>query len=102
RALEVIAGIKDSVKYREVASERELVKVSIVGAGMVSNPGVAAKMFKTISDLGININMVSTSEIKVSAVIKQDKLNEVVVALHTAYGLDTSEQVFVGGPAERR
>jgi len=102
KALEVIDGIKSLVSYREVASESGLVKVSIVGAGMVSNPGVAAKMFTTISDLGININMVSTSEIKVSAVIKQDKLNEAVIALHTAYGLDTTEQAFVGGPAERR
>lgn len=102
KALDVIAGIKSNVKYREVVSESGLVKVSIVGAGMVSNPGVAAKMFTTISDLGININMVSTSEIKISAVIKQEKLNEVIIALHTAYGLDTTEQAFVGGPAERR
>ena len=102
RALDVIGHLRKEVNYREVVSECGLVKVSIVGAGMVSNPGVAAKMFTTISDLGININMVSTSEIKVSAVIKQDKLNDVVIALHTAYGLDAAEQAFVGGPAERR
>jgi aspartate kinase len=102
RALDVIGHLRKEVNYREVISECGLVKVSIVGAGMVSNPGVAAKMFTTISDLGININMVSTSEIKVSAVIKQDKLNDVVIALHTAYGLDAAEQAFVGGPAERR
>lgn len=102
RAISVIEGIRDVVPYRETLSEGNLVKVSIVGAGMVSNPGVAAKMFETISSLGVSIRMVSTSEIKVSCVISAEKLNEVVIALHTAYGLDASEQVFVGGPAERR
>lgn len=102
KALAVIEGMKEVVPYREAVSEGDLVKVSIVGAGMVSNPGVAAKMFSTISSLGVSINMVSTSEIKVSCVIATDKLNEVVVALHTAYGLDANEQAFVGGPAERR
>lgn len=102
KALDVIANLKDDVTFREVTSNSGLVKVSIVGAGMVSNPGVAAKMFTTISDLGVNIDMVSTSEIRLSAIITQDKLNDVVVALHTAYGLDSTEQAFVGGPAERR
>lgn len=102
KALAVIEGMRETVPYREAVSEGNLVKVSIVGAGMVSNPGVAAQMFSTISSLGISINMVSTSEIKVSCVIAADKLNEVIVALHTAYGLDATEQVFVGGPSERR
>lgn len=102
KALDVIANLKEDVTYREVTSESGLVKISIVGAGMVSNPGVAAKMFTTISNLGVNIDMVSTSEIRISTIITQDKLNDVVVALHTAYGLDTTEQAFVGGPAERR
>ncbi|MNH43755.1 Aspartokinase [compost metagenome] len=77
-------------------------KVSIVGAGMVSNPGVAAKMFAAISSLGVSIKMVSTSEIKCSCVISAEHLNDVVRALHTAYGLDAAEQVFVGGPQDRR
>lgn len=102
KAISVIEGIKNIVPYRETISEDNLVKVSIVGAGMVSNPGVAAKMFSTISSLGVSINMVSTSEIKCSCVISSEKLNEVVIALHTAYGLDATEQAFVGGPSERR
>ncbi|MCS7461654.1 aspartate kinase [Paenibacillus doosanensis] len=102
RALEVIQGIRDEVGFREVSSQENLVKVSIVGAGMVSTPGVAAKMFEAISDLGLSINMVSTSEIKTSCVIDNSRLNEVIQALHTAYGLDTDSQAFVGGPAERR
>ncbi|MED4601979.1 aspartate kinase [Paenibacillus validus] len=102
KALQTIEGIRSTVGFREVTSENNLVKVSIVGAGMVSTPGVAAKMFETISDLGISILMVSTSEIKTSCVIENGRLNEVVQALHTAYGLDTDTTVFVGGPSERR
>lgn len=102
RAMEVIASIQSEIGFREAVSEVNLVKVSIVGAGMVSNPGVAATMFETISELGVSINMVSTSEIKMSCVIDADRLNDVVRALHTAYGLDTDVQAFVGGPAERR
>ncbi|CAG7642332.1 aspartate kinase [Paenibacillus allorhizosphaerae] len=102
KAQSVIESIRGTVGFREVTSESNLVKVSIVGAGMVSTPGVAAKMFEVISDLGISILMVSTSEIKTSCVIENGRLNEVIQALHTAYGLDTDSTVFVGGPSERR
>ncbi|MCG7406291.1 aspartate kinase [Paenibacillus sp. ACRRX] len=102
RAIHVLDQLKSELPYREVTSETDLVKISIVGAGMVSHPGVAAKMFEVISGLGISIKMVSTSEIKVSCVIANQQLHDVVKALHTAYGLDTVEQVFVGGPQDRR
>ena len=102
RAMDVISGMRSAVPYDEATYEENLVKVSIVGAGMVSNPGVVARMFQTISDLGISIKMVSTSEIKVSCVIEAEPLQDVVRALHTAYGLDTAESAFVGGPQERR
>jgi len=102
KAIDVLASIKTSVPYREVSYEEGLVKVSIVGAGMVSNPGVAATMFEAISSVGVSIKMVSTSEIKVSCVIAADKVQDVVRALHTAYGLDTADSVFVGGPQDRR
>jgi aspartate kinase len=102
RAIDVLSGIKAEVPYREVTCEEGLVKVSIVGAGMVSNPGVAAKMFEAISSVGVSIKMVSTSEIKVSCVISADPVHDVVRALHTAYGLDTAETAFVGGPKDRR
>lgn len=102
RALEVIESIRSEIPYQEATSEVDLVKISIVGAGMVSHPGVAAQMFDVISKQDANIKMVSTSEIKVSCVIDIDKLNDVIKALHTAYGLDTDSQVFVGGPKDRR
>lgn len=101
-AINVINGIRGDVPFEDITSEEGLVKVSIVGAGMVSHPGVAAQMFDVISKQDVNIKMVSTSEIKCSCVIDGSKLNEVVKALHTAYGLDTKEQVSVGGPEDRR
>ncbi|GIO30728.1 MULTISPECIES: aspartate kinase [Paenibacillus] len=101
-ALDVIHGLKSKLPYRDVTSERDLVKVSIVGAGMISHPGVAAQMFDVISKQGVSIKMVSTSEIKTSCVIENGNLEQVVRALHTAYNLDTDAQVFVGGPQVRR
>lgn len=102
KALDVINGLGAEVPFSEVTSEEDLVKVSIVGAGMISHPGVAAQMFDVISKQGVNIKMVSTSEIKTSCVIESAKLNEVVIALHTAYGLDSEGQAFIGGPKDRR
>lgn len=102
RALGVLEQLRAEVGFPEVTSEVNLVKVSIVGAGMVSTPGVAATMFEVISQLGISISLVSTSEIKMSCVIDNTNLAEVIKALHSAYGLDTTEQAFVGGPSERR
>ncbi|WP_028588981.1 aspartate kinase [Paenibacillus massiliensis] len=101
-AVKVLEGIRQEVPYREVTTEDGLVKISIVGAGMVSHPGVAASMFEVLSKLGVSIKMVSTSEIKVSCVIDGEKLHDAIRALHTAYNLDTEEQVSVGGPQERR
>ncbi|WP_438351417.1 aspartate kinase [Paenibacillus sp. FA6] len=101
-ALSVIESLKGNLPYREVTSEDKLVKVSIVGAGMISHPGVAAKMFDVISKQGVSIKMVSTSEIKTSCVIDGNNLNEVIKALHTAYNLDNDSQVFIGGPEDRR
>ncbi|KAE8558606.1 aspartate kinase [Paenibacillus polymyxa] len=101
-ALKTLEGIRGELPYREVTSEENLVKVSIVGAGMVSHPGVAAQMFAVLAEQGVSIKMVSTSEIKVSCVIEAGKLHEVIQALHTAYNLDTEEQAFVGGPKDRR
>ena len=68
--------------------EENVAKVSIVGAGMITNPGVAAKMFKVLYEHGYNIQMISTSEIKVSCVLDVVGAKDAVVALHTAFGLD--------------
>ncbi|WGU95355.1 aspartate kinase [Paenibacillus dendritiformis] len=102
RAVQVLENIRSEVPYREVTSEADLIKISIVGAGMVSHPGVAAQMFRVISETGVSIKMVSTSEIKVSCVVSNAKLNDIIGALHTSYGLDAVEEAFVGGPKDRR
>jgi aspartate kinase len=73
---------------RGYSAEDNIAKVSLVGAGMRTNPGVAAKMFKTLADLGINLEMISTSPIKVACVIAKDRVDEAVRALHDAFELD--------------
>jgi aspartate kinase len=70
------------------SSNEAIAKVSLIGAGMRTNPGVAAKMFQTLADLGINLDMISTSPIKISVVMERARADEAVRALHTVFGLD--------------
>ncbi|MDQ0220130.1 aspartate kinase [Peribacillus cavernae] len=86
--LDVLEHSKDKAGFDRVETESKLAKVSIVGSGMVSNPGVAAEMFEVLSDSGVQIKMVSTSEIKVSTVIIAEHMVEAVEALHVAFRLD--------------
>ena len=73
---------------REYATDSSIAKISLIGAGMRSHPGVAAKMFQTLADLGINLDMIGTSPIKISCVIAGDHVDEAVRALHAAFDLD--------------
>jgi aspartate kinase len=84
RALEPIAA---ELGIARVDTDRQIGKVSIVGAGMRSHPGVAAKVFKTLAEEDINIEMISTSPIKISCVIHADHVPQAVRALHSAFGL---------------
>ncbi|OFD81265.1 MULTISPECIES: aspartate kinase [Bacillus cereus group] len=83
--LEVLEQNQEALHYESVEHENHLAKVSIVGSGMVSNPGVAANMFTTLKEGGIHIKMVSTSEIKVSVVIDRIHLVDGVEALHQSF-----------------
>ena len=85
KTLEVLEGLKDVLKYEKLDHRDDLSKVSIVGAGMVNNPGVAAKMFEALYDNNINIHMIATSEIKVSVLIKLDKAEEAVRVVHDKF-----------------
>ena len=76
------------LEVKEVLSDNCISKVSIVGVGMRSHPGVACKMFKALADEGINIEMISTSEIKISVVVEEHVLEQAVRCLHKAFGLD--------------
>ncbi|MBT2660570.1 aspartate kinase [Bacillus sp. ISL-45] len=86
-ALDVLERNKETLNYQAVESETGLAKVSIVGSGMVSNPGVAAKMFEVLEGHGIQVKMVSTSEIKVSTVVDEKQMVSAVESLHEAFEL---------------
>lgn len=88
RALKVIEGEKANLDFAAVQSAPDMAKISIVGVGMRSHAGVAQKMFQELADKGINIHVISTSEIKVSVLIDADYVELAVRALHAAYGLD--------------
>lgn len=87
RTLEVLEGLRADLGVGEIVAEENLAKVSIVGAGMISNPGVAARMFDALTEAGMTIRMVSTSEIKVSCVIDAADVKRAVEVLHRAFGL---------------
>jgi aspartate kinase len=87
--LNVLENNKDVLNYQQLDAENKLAKVSIVGSGMISNPGVAAKMFEVLAANKIQIKMVSTSEIKVSAVVEEKHMLKAVEVLHQAFGLNS-------------
>lgn len=89
--LSVLEDNKELLKYEQLDAENKLAKVSIVGSGMISNPGVAAKMFEVLAANKIQIKMVSTSEIKVSAVVEERQMLKAVEVLHDAFGLAINE-----------
>jgi aspartate kinase len=89
RALAAIEAHAKEIGYRDVTHDANVAKVSIIGIGMRAHPGVAQTMFRTLSDKGINIQVISTSEIKVSVLIDEEYVELAVRALHSAYELDT-------------
>jgi len=90
RALDAIEKARDVIAYREVTSAADVAKISIIGIGMRAHPGVAQTMFRTLADKGINVQVISTSEIKVSVLIAEEYVELAVRALHSAYELDAA------------
>lgn len=88
--IRVLEYSKQKLNYKRIESEAGLAKVSIVGSGMVSNPGVAAEMFEVLAENNINVKMVSTSEIKVSTVVDHEEMIHAVKVLHEAFQLSGS------------
>jgi aspartate kinase len=88
RALQILQQTSDELGARKVRGDDSIVKVSLVGVGMRSHAGIASKMFRALADEGINIRMISTSEIKISVVIDEKYLELAVRTLHDAFGLD--------------
>ena len=80
--------IKGEIKAKEIVADDKIAKLSVVGIGMRSHCGIAEKMFKTLSDEKINIQMISTSEIKISCVIEENQAERALNAVHNAFELD--------------
>lgn len=95
KAKEIVSKIKEVLKAGEVHYHEDIAKVSIIGAGMIDRPGIASTMFKTLADNGINICMISTSEIKISCLINKEDAPKAVKALHEVFnlGCDTIAEV---------
>jgi aspartate kinase len=92
-AARITESLRGELGATEVKADRSISKVSVVGVGMRSHSGVAAKMFATLAQAGVNIQMIATSEIKVSVVIHEDYTELAVRLLHSAFGLDTARSV---------
>ncbi|MUG04795.1 aspartate kinase [Bombella sp. ESL0378] len=88
RACQILEEMRADIGYGALSTSRNVAKISVVGVGMRSNTGVAATMFRTLAEKGINIQVISTSEIKISVLIDAEYMELAMRALHTAYGLD--------------
>lgn len=91
KALAILEDVKVDIDAKEVHGDDDVVKVSLVGVGMRSHAGVASQMFQVLAENNINIQMISTSEIKISVLIKEQHLDKAVKSLHTAFGLDRTD-----------
>ncbi|GAA2383054.1 aspartate kinase [Streptomyces glaucosporus] len=98
-AIEALEKTKGSIGFDSLRYDDQIAKISLVGAGMKTNPGVTATFFEALSGAGVNIELISTSEIRISVVTRKDDVNEAVRAVHTAFGLDSEsdEAVVYGG-----
>jgi len=90
RSVEVLLANQEKIGFTELIPDDSVAKISVIGVGMKSHAGVASVMFKTLADRGINIQNISTSEIKISVLIESEYTELAVRALHQAYGLDKS------------
>jgi aspartate kinase len=86
-ALDALSALKEELGFGEVLSDDRMGKVSLVGAGMKSHPGVAARALTVLGEAGVNIEMISTSPIKISCVVREKDVETAVVQLHTAFDL---------------
>ncbi len=97
RTKSILEKLKTELEFSNIFVDNSIAKISIVGAGMIDRPGIAAKMFRTLASLDINIKMIATSEIKISCLVEQSRANDAVEALHKVFGLDSKEIAEVKG-----
>ena len=91
KALEIVNNVAKNIGADGVTSVESVAKISLVGAGMKTSPGIAAKMFRVLAEAGVNIEMISTSTIRVSVVVDASSTEVAMRALHTAFGLDSGQ-----------
>ena len=99
KAKRILEPLIREMGFRDMTTDSSVAKVSIVGAGIQNAPGYAARMFGTLADAGINIEMISTSEIRITTIIAEDRVEEAVRALHAAFELEQPETVEAAGAA---
>jgi len=90
-AMSALARIKDEVGYDSLLYDDQIGKVSLIGAGMRSHPGITARFFSGLASAGVNIEMISTSEIRISVIVDEAQVDDAVTATHTAFELDSHE-----------
>ncbi|MEQ7848941.1 aspartate kinase [Nocardioides kribbensis] len=90
-AMGALARIQDEVGYHKLLYDDQIGKVSLIGAGMRSHPGITAKFFSALASAGVNIGMISTSEIRISVIVDEGQIDTAVQATHTAFDLDATE-----------
>ena len=88
RGQAILQRVSDELGAREVSGDSKIAKVSIVGVGIQSTPGIAARMFGSLASAGINIVSITTSEIRITCLVDKDDVAQAAVALHTEFGLD--------------
>ena len=92
RAQALLEDKREDIGFNRLITDSKVAKISVVGVGMKSHAGVASTMFKALADRAINIQAITTSEIKVSVLIDEDETELAVRVLHTAYGLDAADE----------
>lgn len=94
-AMSALANAQDQIGFNELIFDADVAKVSLVGAGMRTHPGVSATTFRALADEGINVEMISTSEIRISVVVREQDVQRAAQAIHTAFGLDADGEAVV-------
>jgi aspartate kinase len=94
-AMTALRGVQDEIGFDSLVFDDSIGKISLIGAGMRSHPGVSADFFGALADSGINIRMISTSEIRISAVVDAADLDAAVIATHRAFGLEDGQSAAV-------
>ncbi len=93
--MQKLSSLQSDIGFTQVLYDDHIGKVSLVGAGMRSHPGVTAKFCETLAEAGVNIDLISTSEIRISVLVKDTDLDVAVSALHEAFGLGGEEEAVV-------